>query len=482
MNLILEKIKSKFPIILLSLAVIFCLAYSIPNLTTKPKLWIDEGISIEIARNFSEAGVLDVRISSESFSGIPYLLQATGYPVTVPLALAFKIFGFSATVARAYMVVWMIVMIVAVFLFVRKYFGELNAGFATILISSFASFYGTGRSVMGEIPGFVLLLLGIHFWLSKKYFWSGFFVLLCLVSKPSVYILVLPAFLVGFLYTKGEVKSVIKAGVAGLVPFLVWFLFNVSEPFNKLVWSRLGNFYSNPFPGQSMMANFLKNFQGMFTSTTIIYFALLFLVIALSWYFRRRNFNKEVLFIHAFFVTYSTFAMLYYLRSPGYLRYILIAEFLTFIILPFALRNLAEILSEKFNFKTTFLPSAGLIFLTLFQVWQMLFISNLYFGTAALDLASYVDQKYPDKSVLALNLIEASSLLKTNKRFNLVEDIGTDTFGNENVLDEKNKPEVLIANTKRSRFYEKNKEKILKYYSFDQKVAGSDVYSLKKHE
>jgi hypothetical protein len=64
----------------------------------------------------------------------------------------------------------------------------------------------------------------------------------------------------------------------------------------------------------------------------------------------------------------------------------------------------------------------------------------------------------------------------------LVEDIGTDAFGNENVLDEKNKPEVLIANTKRSRFYEKNKEKILKYYSFDQKVAGSDVYSLKKHE
>jgi 4-amino-4-deoxy-L-arabinose transferase-like glycosyltransferase len=97
--------------------------------------------------------------------------------VTVPLAIAFKIFGFSATVARAYMVVWMIVMIVAVFLFTKKYFGELEAGLASVLVSSFASFYGTGRSVMGEIPGFTFLLLGIHMWLSKKYYWSGFFVI-----------------------------------------------------------------------------------------------------------------------------------------------------------------------------------------------------------------------------------------------------------------------------------------------------------------
>jgi hypothetical protein len=160
----------------------------------------------------------------------------------------------------------------------------------------------------------------------------------------------------------------------------------------------------------------------------------------------------------------------------------LAAEFFTLMILPFALKNLATYFSNRFDFSLVKLVPVGICALSLFQVWQMLFISNLYFGTAALDLASYVDRKYPDKSVLALNLIEASSLLKTNKRFNLVEDIGTDAFGNENVLDEKNKPEVLIANTKRSRFYEKNKEKILKYYSFDQKVAGSDVYSLKKHE
>jgi hypothetical protein len=482
MNLILEKIKSKFPIILLSLAVIFCLAYSIPNLTTKPKLWIDEGISIEIARNFSHAGVLDVRISPESFSGIPYLLQATGYPVTVPLAIAFKIFGFSATVARAYMVVWMIVMIVAVFLFTKKYFGELEAGLASVLVSSFASFYGTGRSVMGEIPGFTFLLLGIHMWLSKKYYWSGFFVLLCLVSKPSVYILVLPAFLAGFLYTKGEIKSVPKAALFGLIPFATWFYFNVTDLFDKSVWIKLGSFYKNPFFGQSMSANFIKNFYGLFTSTTIIYFVILISLILISWYLMRKSFSKEILFIHAFFSTYSLFALFYYLRSPGYLRYILAAEFFTLMILPFALKNLATYFSNRFDFSLVKLVPVGICALSLFQVWQMLFISNLYFGTAALDLASYVDRKYPDKSVLALNLIEASSLLKTNKRFNLVEDIGTDAFGNENVLDEKNKPEVLIANTKRSRFYEKNKEKILKYYSFDQKVAGSDVYSLKKHE
>ena len=57
---------------------------SFPVLTTWPRVWIDEGKDIELARGFLNAGKLDIEIAPWQFSGVASLLQSTGYPVTVP--------------------------------------------------------------------------------------------------------------------------------------------------------------------------------------------------------------------------------------------------------------------------------------------------------------------------------------------------------------------------------------------------------------
>lgn len=469
------------PVAMLGIAIIFCVLSSLPGLTTTPKLWIDEGISIEIARNFSSDRVLDVKISPNEYSEIPYLLQATGYTVTIPLSFAFSLFGHSPEVARGYMLSWLVVALIAIFLFVKKYFSETEAGFAVFLVATFASFYGTGRSVMGEIPGLVFLLLGLYSWLSSKYRTSGFFVLLCIISKPSIYLLVLPAFLLAFIYSRGNWRQVLYAIQGGVFPVIAWFFFSVSEPFNPVVWHNLINFYRNPFFGQSMSQNILTNLSGLLSSTTILYFLILGSVVFLSWRFGRAMFKREIAFIYLFVATYSIFAFFYYLRSPGYLRYILAAEIFILLLMPFAARIVFEKFSTKLHLASSFL-SFALVLLTILQSLQMFYFSNIYPADGPLLASAYINDIYTERSVGSLNAIEVASFFKTDKRFNVIEDIGTSLFGSLSMFDKKERPEVLLVNTRRSRFYESHKDQIQSLYDFDKKVGGYDIYTLRTHD
>src|SRR3989338_2836899 len=81
--------------------------FSLPNLNTWPRLWIDEAKSIELARNFLNFGKLNIQTAPGEFTDFPEILQTTGYPVTVPLVLFFKIFGYGLAQARIYMLIWL---------------------------------------------------------------------------------------------------------------------------------------------------------------------------------------------------------------------------------------------------------------------------------------------------------------------------------------------------------------------------------------
>ena len=75
--------------------ILYCAVFfSLPALVTKPRLWADEAKTIELAKNFLKFGKLDIETAPGEFSGYQHLLQSTGYPLTVPLAGFFKIFGF----------------------------------------------------------------------------------------------------------------------------------------------------------------------------------------------------------------------------------------------------------------------------------------------------------------------------------------------------------------------------------------------------
>ena len=54
-------------------------------------------------------------LGPDQFSGIPYLIQSTGYPLTVSLAAVFSFFGFDLAIARIFMLALMAVFLIALF-------------------------------------------------------------------------------------------------------------------------------------------------------------------------------------------------------------------------------------------------------------------------------------------------------------------------------------------------------------------------------
>jgi len=147
--------------LLLALIILGVVIFSVSTLTTKPRLWTDEGLNLELARNFLLYGKLDITVAPGVFSGVSFLLQPTGYPLTVPLAGFFKIFGFGLVQARLAMLGLMAFMLWLVYRFCRRLFGEEAALISMALIATFGPFYGNGRCTTGEIAGFIFLILGL---------------------------------------------------------------------------------------------------------------------------------------------------------------------------------------------------------------------------------------------------------------------------------------------------------------------------------
>src|SRR3989344_2473257 len=153
----------------LGAVLLFILAYSLSTLTTKPAYWYDEAINVELSRTFSETGKLDLVIAPNTVSGKGATVGSTGYPVTLPLSAFFKLFGFGMAQARIYMLLWMSACILGFFFVAHRLWGSFVAYFGTLLFATFAPFYGNGRTVMGEVPGFLFFVLSFYFLEQKKW-------------------------------------------------------------------------------------------------------------------------------------------------------------------------------------------------------------------------------------------------------------------------------------------------------------------------
>ncbi len=205
----IEFLKKNYPIIILAAVFAFVIIFCLTNLTTKPKLWIDEGLNIEVSRNFLLFGKLNVLTAPGIFVEQPYAVSASGYALTVPLAVFFNFFGFGLFQARFFMMLWLLIAVAAIYLVARSFFGSLTAIFAASLIATFDPFYSNGLTVMGEIPWFVFLLCGLFFLAKKEnYLLTGLFFGLAAATKPSIYLLLLPAFFVHVFILKNLLAEV----------------------------------------------------------------------------------------------------------------------------------------------------------------------------------------------------------------------------------------------------------------------------------
>lgn len=370
--------------ILVSLVILVVIIVSSQRLTTWPRIFYDEGITIEIARNFQLFKVLDILTAPGQFTDIPYVTGSNGFPITLPLALFFELFGFGLAQARIYALIWLIIFFVAIYLFVKKFWGKNNALAALLLVATFAPVYDAGRRVLGEIPGFIFLLAGLFFLItrqkdiSKYRYWgivAGIFFGLAIVSKPSVYLLIIPAFILASLFINHNLRKQIVPILIGVAPSLaLWIFFAFPNPFSIATWIKILSFYQDPAASASLAGNFIKNAGLFFSHTTLIYFSLLAIFIG-SVLIKFRQSIRDDSFL-SLLIPYGVLLLLYFLKSPGWLKYLLPLEIFILMILP----PYIELALVKFNKMRYY--RAIILALIILQSWQLVFFSNITDATS----------------------------------------------------------------------------------------------------
>lgn len=482
--------------ILLLVILIFVVLFSLSHLTTRPKLWFDEGIDIEIAHNFLLFQKLDISTAPREFSGLPYVVGTNGYPLTIPLAGFFGIFGFGLTQARLYMILWLIMVIVSVFIFQKKFFGKNTALITAVFIATFAPFYGDGLMATGEIPGFFFLVWGLYFLLNrgseelfqssnfKNYFLTGIFFALAASSKPSIYLLLMPATFIFFLFCERQrfFKKIFVFALGTLLPFLVWAYLAFPNPFSFSTWVKAASFYKYPY-GQnfSVIEAFYNNFKLVFTHTTLIYFFIIYTAI-FYWLIKegKKDFLRKKLFI--FFAAYSALAFLYFLKSPGWLRYILGAELFSFLFLPIAIKNISQTFFKKENLERLAFFGAVSAIIVL-QFTQLFFFRSDLRSPYPEKVADYINSRLNENPEYKVGIIKSpdiASLINPLRKFHTVKVAwGVPAFGkNPLSFPEKELPKFIAFHGESDTLLEYKNVLDKKYFLIND-LGGYSVYELK---
>jgi hypothetical protein len=474
--------------VLLILCLIFTLTYSLWFLTTKPRVWIDESSTIEIAHNFSTNQRLDIEISPGKFTGVPYLLQSTGYPVTTGMALFFKVFGYGFYQARIYMVIWMMLALWLVYFFGSKLFGRISATCATMLIAIFSSFFNSARCAVGEVPGFVFLLTGLYLYFGNLYYAAGFLLGLAVVSKPSVFLLIVPTIGAVALLEKENASKKIFQGAVGMIPAaLLWVVLLLEKPFMLDTWREILNFYSNPF-GSSVWVNILNNIKSAPFTATLVYFGFLFLFILYARYLAK---DKKIASFLNFVIIYSIFAFIYYLRSPGWLRYILIAELLIFVALPYSvnltLQNMKRYLS-KINVDSGVLAAVFVVVLFCINLSQLVLTKKIFYSDYESQVGSLINDMFPNKKVAILNSMPIAIFIDQQNRYQVLDQTAvpeakfSTTYSDSKPFTMSPAPDIVVYSDSRRFFSDDDSTGLFieEHYKLVERIGSYSIYEFLK--
>lgn len=433
-------LKKYYSEIIFSILLAAVVAVSLPNLTTKPRLWYDEGINIEFAKNFLDFGKLDAVIAPGQFSGLTRFYQASGYPLSLPLSLFFGIFGSGPVQARSYMLCWMVLALASIYIFVKKLAGKNQALLVSVLVATFASFHDNGRAVMGEIPGFVFMLWAVYWILWKdSYLMSGLLFGLAVSAKPSVYISVFPAILMLLIMNKENFwKNGFKI-IAGMAPpFLLRIWFVMPDIFSLVAWKEVAGLFRNPFgSGISPWSYFLDNVSSIPRTYTVLYFGLFIAVILLD-YLRQAEKDPVYRKFFIFSITYIFFAFLYYLKSPGWLRYVIAADLLTYILFVIALKRLLSAL-----FKKDSIFYLAVFSLAVFQIFHFFTAAKIFYSNSEEAVIGLVNTEYKNDTIGVFNVPEIADFVPAERKYQTYRMMGVPFIG-KNPISYDPAPEIFI--------------------------------------
>ncbi len=379
--------RDRFLLLFGALEVVVVLVFSfwspLGDFRATPKFWRDEAVPFEIARTYAELGTLDVVVAPNTPFTILYMTHATGFPVTVPLAAVFTLFGVGVAQSRIYMVLWIMATMATAFVVFRHFVGSRYAAYGVLLISTFASLYANGRTSTGEIPGFFFLLLFLYLFYGaiKREAWSGLFLALAVVSKPSIYLLLLPAVVAEVIASDRRLffSRLWRVAVGALPVMLFWVYLILPAPFHITSWQEMAIFYAHAINAPSLASGLPGSLLFLLGQETLWYFSVLVLVL-----FFAADDDARVGRLLRFTAFFGVLSFLYFMRSPGWLRYLLPFQLLVLLLFPRAL----DLLFADTKLSSFFSKSIFILFLL--HVGTFFFFSNIQSSLKAIQVSEVI--------------------------------------------------------------------------------------------
>lgn len=418
--------------------VFFALIFIFAGFLERPALWFDEGINIEIARNFALFGELDVIVAPDTFSGLPYFIGSNGYPLTIPLGAFFKIFGVGLLQARIFMLFWFFATLAVMYLVTRKLFGVLPALSTIALVVSFASVYGNGLTATGEMPGLFFFIFGLWFLLDKKnYFATGIVWGIAMAAKPGIFLLLAHTMVLYILFADRTAwfKKICTAGLGFLIPITLWIL--LVFPLTPQTLYSVVAYALNPIdipivtsllkhlPLETFVAGVIVPYSGdlgsnvaanaklFVTHSTLIYFFILAAIVFSGLFFglKKNPHYKGMLCVIA---AYGLLTLFYFMRGPGWFRYLLALQILLFIpLFPALLEWIAKAeawlsqIQKPWGLHSAYLTTVLVSLLFMFQSFQLYFFSNIPDSKGMRESVAYIQYRMEQDPKLIVGLYNA---------------------------------------------------------------------------
>ena len=148
----------------IAVALALVLVIAVPNLGAYPAIQPDESHHLGVAKNIALHHVYG---SGNPESG--YIIfddyDSVGPPVILPAALALATHGSSSIAAgRAVMPLYLLLLCIAAFIFIRQHWGAHTASFAIIAIPIGLMTPYLSRTLYGEVPALSFVLIGLSLW------------------------------------------------------------------------------------------------------------------------------------------------------------------------------------------------------------------------------------------------------------------------------------------------------------------------------
>ena len=360
------------------------------ELGTFPAAFIDDSLYMIAAKSIAAGNEISLPILGKLWK-YPSVLHV-GPPLLYPVVWSIQLFGFSIEAARYPMIGYLIATSLALYLFTKYLSGKNEARWATALLITLSAFVNTGKPVMGEVPGFFFLLLGIFLIAKQKHViqyaaLAGLCICFALLSKTT-FIVVLPAIVIAWLYAGirkqwNEVlylTIILSLSVGFFIPFKILELDHSGGLF-------LGEYVRRFSANDEVVSSFLQKDPAQLLRFPYLYFATLFGLASVG--IRKK---WEVLTASGWLITVITtlLFMLYFLGGPGWYRHLLPAHLLLLAFVPSGASHLLK------NYGST----ALLLFFVLAQsYWQL-----NYFGanrsTAAAAAAHTLEENYREEKMI----------------------------------------------------------------------------------